>query len=61
MDGETANQNAALGRPLIVSYSYTGHTQRIAQELQRMTNGDLCDIYPWQPYPMAFSELLRQV
>lgn len=61
MDGETANQKAAMGRPLIVSYSYTGHTQRIAQELQRMTNGDLCDIYPWQPYPMAFSELLCQV
>ena len=35
----TANQKAAMGRPLIVSYSYTGHTQRIAQELQRMTTG----------------------
>ena len=48
-------------RPLIVSYSYSGNTHRIARELQRATQGDWCEIYPWQPYPMAFPELLRQV
>lgn len=48
-------------RPLIVSYSYSGNTQRIAQELQLITGGDRCDIHPWQPYPMAFPELLKQV
>lgn len=46
---------------LIVSYSYTGHTNRIAQEIQTLTGGDWCEIYPWQPYPMAFPELLEQV
>ena len=47
--------------PLIVSYSYSGNTHRIAQEIQKATGGDWCEIYPWQPYPMAFPELLEQV
>ena len=56
------NQGAAIGnRPLIVSYSYSGNTHRIAQAIQNLTNGDWSEIYPWQPYPMAFPELLEQV
>ena len=47
--------------PLIISYSYSGHTQRIAQRLQTLTGGEWCEIHPWQPYPMAFPELLAQV
>lgn len=46
-------------RPLIVSYSYSGNTQRIAREIQTVTGGDWSEIYPWQPYPMAFPELLE--
>lgn len=52
---------ARVSRPLIVSYSYSGNTHRIAQELQNLTNGIWSEIYPWQPYPMAFPELLEQV
>ena len=40
---------------------YSGNTHRIAQELQKITGGDWCEIHPWQPYPMAFPELLKQV
>ena len=50
-----------MKKPLIVSYSYSGHTHRIAQALCALTGGDWCEIYPWQPYPMAFPSLLRQV
>ena len=50
-----------MKKPLIVSYSYAGHTHRIAQALSALTGGDWCEIYPWQPYPMAFPELLEQV
>ena len=46
---------------LIVSYSYSGNTNKIAQVISRITGGDLCVIYPWQPYPMFFPELLKQV
>lgn len=50
-----------MDRALIVTYSYSGHTHRIAQALQALTGADWCEIYPWQPYPMAFPELLAQV
>ena len=46
---------------LIVSYSYSGNTHRIARGIQELTGGDRYEIYPWQPYPMAFPELLNQV
>ena len=46
---------------LIVSYSYSGNTHRIARGIQEITGGNRYEIYPWQPYPMAFPELLKQV
>lgn len=48
-------------RPLIISYSYSGNTHRIAREIQAATHGEWFEIHPWQPYPMAFPELLEQV
>ena len=50
-----------MKRPLIVSYSYSGNTHQIGRQLQAITFGDWREIHPWQPYPMAFSELLGQV
>lgn len=47
--------------PLIVSYSYSGNTHQLAQALRAVTGGDWFEIHPWQPYPMAFPELLAQV
>lgn len=51
----------SLSGAYIISYSYSGNTHQIAQTLQRMTGADWCEIYPWQPYPVAFAELLKQV
>lgn len=50
-----------ISRPLIISYSYSGNTRRIAREIQTASAGDWCEIHPWQPYPASFPELLRQV
>lgn len=33
-------------RPLIVSYSYSGNTHRIAQGLQKLTGGDWIEVHP---------------
>lgn len=52
---------STMSCPLIVSYSYSGNTHQIAQGIQLVTGGDWCEIHPWQPYPMAFPELLEQV
>lgn len=54
------HDDIAQERPLIVSYSYSGNTQRIAQRLQALIGGDWLEIHPWQPYPAAFPELLAQ-
>lgn len=48
-------------RALIVSYSYSGNTQHIARRLQSVTGSDWSEIYPWQPYPIEFPELLELV
>ena len=58
---KSREEKLEYGLPLIVSYSYSGNTHRIAQKIQSATDGDWCEIYPWQPYPMAFPELLEQV
>ena len=46
---------------LIICYSQSGNTHRVAVEIQRQTQGELCQIYPWQPYPMTYRKLLSQV
>lgn len=57
----TSKQRRRETQVLIVSYSYSGNTCRIAEGIQELTGGERYDIYPWQPYPMAFPELLKQV
>ncbi|HIR14733.1 MAG TPA: flavodoxin [Candidatus Choladousia intestinavium] len=49
------------GKVLIVSYSYSGNTYKIAEAIQKQTEGDLQEIYPLIPYPMSFPDLLEQV
>lgn len=46
---------------LIVSYSYSGNTHQIANAIRSVTGADWCEIYPWQPYPVEFPALLKQV
>lgn len=46
---------------LIVCYSYSGKTRRIAEMIQEQTGGRLSRIYPRQPYPSDFETLLLQV
>ena len=49
------------GKVLIVSYSYSGNTYKIAEAIQKQTEGDLQEVYPLIPYPMSFPDLLEQV
>lgn len=46
---------------LIICYSYSGKTRRIAEMIHRQTGGKLSQIYPTQPYPADFECLLNQV
>lgn len=47
--------------PLIVCYSYSGNTLALAQAIRQRTGGVLTQVYPCQPYPTQFAELLAQV
>ncbi len=49
------------GNILIVCYSYSGKTRRIAETIQKQAGGKLSQIYPRQPYPADFGKLLSQV
>lgn len=50
-----------LKNALIISYSYSGNTHQIAKTIQSLIGADWSEIYPWQPYPVEFPELLEQV
>lgn len=49
------------GKILIVCYSYSGKTRRIAEVIQKQTKGRFSQIYPRQPYLADFERLLKQV
>lgn len=49
------------GEILIVCYSYSGKTRRIAEMIEQLTGGRRSHIYPRQPYPADFEQLLSQV
>ena len=41
---------------LIVYFSWGGTTRRMAQEIQRITGGDIFEIEPATPYPANYTE-----
>lgn len=45
---------------LIVCYSQSGNTHKIACGIQKQTGGELCEIFSRQPYPMDYNSLLKQ-
>lgn len=45
------------GKKVLIAYfSWSGTTQRLAQEIQRVTGGDLFEIEPSTPYPTNYTE-----
>ena len=42
---------------LIAYFSWSGHTKQIAEEIQKLTGGDICEITPTTPYTDDIDEL----
>ncbi|MGN0235161.1 MAG: flavodoxin, partial [Paludibacteraceae bacterium] len=42
-------------RVLVVYFSWSGTTRRMAQEIQRVTNGHIFEIVPVNPYPAEYT------
>ncbi|MDR3182626.1 MAG: hypothetical protein LBT89_06860 [Planctomycetaceae bacterium] len=45
---------------LIVYYSWSGNTKKIAEEIQRLTGGDVFQIQPVKPYPKEYNQCTVQ-
>ena len=47
-------------KALIVYYSYSGNTRRIAQQIQKKTGGDLAEIRTVEPYPDDYDTVVSR-
>ena len=45
---------------LVVYYSHSGNTQKIATLIQEKTGGTLCEIQPEVPYPSSYNAVVEQ-
>ncbi len=44
-------------KPLVVYYSESGNTQKVAEEIHKLVGGDILRIEPATPYPTNYKEL----
>ncbi len=56
MGKEITNMNDK--KVLVAYYSYSGNTEKVAKKIQNLTNGDLFEIVPKQPYSNNYNEVV---
>lgn len=54
----TPQENLSDTSQLIVYFSWSGNTRRVAEEIQRQTDAQLVELEPQQPYTSDYDELL---
>lgn len=54
----TPQENLSDTNKLIVYFSWSGNTRRVAEEIQRQTDAQLVELEPQQPYTSDYNELL---
>ena len=47
--------------PLIVYYSYSGITRRLAEDIALITDGDLRELKPQKPYSFSYNTAVKEV
>ena len=45
---------------LILYFSHSGNTFKVAKAIQEQTGGTLCELKPKQPYPAAYNTIVEQ-
>jgi flavodoxin len=55
LDAKSANPKV-----LIVYYTYSGNTRKVAHEIHRMIGGDIVEIQPLAPYPDSYDAVVEQ-
>ena len=48
-------------RPLVVYYSYSGITRRLAEDIALITDGDLRELKPEKPYSFSYNTAVKEV
>lgn len=48
-------------KPVIVYYSYSGITRRLAEDIALITDGDLRELQPQQPYSFSYNTAVKEV
>ena len=49
-----------MSKTLIVYYSHSGNTKKVAQEIQQITGGELFQVKPRIPYPTSYNAVVEQ-
>jgi flavodoxin len=58
--GDAKTPSPATSKILVVYFSHSGNTREIAQQIQKMTGGDIAEIQTETPYPAAYSDVTKQ-
>ena len=48
-------------KPLIVYYSYSGITRRLAEDIALITDGELLELKPQDPYSFSYNTAVKEV
>ena len=48
-------------RPLIVYYSYSGTTKRLAEDIALIVGGNLRELKPKKPYSFSYNTAVKEV
>ena len=54
MSHEAADTKDAPGKTIVVYFSHTKHTEKIAKQIQQATKADIYEIVPEKPYPKEY-------
>ena len=55
LDSQSANTKV-----LIIYYTYSGNTGKVAQEIHKIVGGDMVKINPLEPYPSNYNAVVEQ-
>lgn len=48
-------------KPLIVYYSYSGNTKKLAEDISTITKGDLLELIPQKPYSITDKNSMKEI
>jgi len=60
MRGEEMETESGGKKVLIVYYSYSGNTRKVAREIHRVVGGDVVEIEPMEAYPGNYNAVVEQ-